>query len=72
MGAKLKFRVLSQHICLFLLSHSARSAWIEIRARDHLREGPRSHSARSAWIEIFIDVDGDISVKVALREECVD
>ena|GEM_PF-3085011 len=57
----------------FLLSRSARSAWIEtlIQAMGE-DKGGKSRSARSAWIETreenFIGTDEG----VALRKECVD
>ena len=58
----------------FLLSHSLRSAWIEIcKQCIGCRLENRSHSLRSAWIEIWKRYSrGTSSNKVALLTECVD
>ena len=55
-----------------ILSHSARSAWIE--TPDFYEDAKRiaSHSARSAWIETVTYGAGLPAEKVALRKECVD
>ena len=55
------------------LSHSARSAWIEIGwSFSTLYLYVKSHSARSAWIEIIVLLIIPAALLVALRTECVD
>ena len=55
------------------MSHSLRSAWIEIVSASVLRSRIKeSHSLRSAWIEIVIVGDEIGSKIVALLTECVD
>ena len=56
-----------------LVSHSARSAWIEtVLIEASLDGGKTSHSARSAWIETDDTPKIKTYAGVALRKECVD
>ena len=55
-----------------LVSHSARSAWIETTKPKSARRREASHSARSAWIETFPYGRKRKRATVALRKECVD
>ena len=57
---------------LMLVSHSARSAWIETQIYFWHRARLKSHSARSAWIETHHWGVVVPFLEVALRKECVD
>ena len=55
------------------MSHSLRSAWIEIIYDSKAEQfSPPSHSLRSAWIEIEQAVNFKCIGDVALLTECVD
>ena len=54
------------------LSHSARSAWIEMLIAKLDSKANESHSARSAWIEMSSFGYVAHIKSVALRKECVD
>ena len=57
----------------FLMSLSARRAWIEIETpQNKLVNVRKSLSARRAWIEIASGTLSDTSDVVALRKESVD